>query len=206
MLGLVNKTLQGFLTDTYGAACWRQVAQRAGLAHAEFEAMLHYDVAITEDVVAAAETVLDKPRATVLEDAGTYLVSHPNTEALRRLLRFGGVDFIEFLHSLDDLPDRARLAVPDLHLPDLELQDHTGQEFGLLCRGPVDGFGHVLVGGLRAMADDYGTLVMLEHAGRSAAGELILITVIDTAFAEGRSFALGDSGRDSARDRRGVPT
>ncbi len=60
----------------------------------------------------------------LLEDLGTYLVSHPNVQGLRRLLRFGGAGFIDFLHSLDELHDRARLAVPDLDLPQLELRDH----------------------------------------------------------------------------------
>jgi hypothetical protein len=48
-----------------------------------------------------------------------------------------------------------------------------------------------MVGLLRAMADDYGALVMLERAGGSGDREVIGITLIETAFAEGRSFELG---------------
>ena len=95
---------------------------------------------------------LDRPKEAVLEDLGTYLVSHPNVEALRRLLRFGGETFIEFLHSLDDLPGRARLAVEDLDLPDMELREHGGSSYSLTCHSFGSGFGHVMLGILRALA------------------------------------------------------
>ena len=82
----------------------------------------------------------------LLEDIGTYFAFHPNVEALRRLLRFGGADFSEFLNSLDDLPDRARLAVDDLELPELFLVQLTEGHFRLVCRAKLPGWGHVMVG------------------------------------------------------------
>lgn len=125
-----------------------------------------------------------------MEDLGTYLVSHPTVEALRRLLRFGGVTFTDFLHSLEDLPGRGRLALPDLDLPTLSLTDLEGSQFRLTCQSPIIGIGHVMLGLLRAMADDYGALVMLDHEGRGEAGETVLIRLLETAFAEGRRFDL----------------
>jgi hypothetical protein len=119
------------------------------------------------------------------------LVSHPNVEALRRLLRFGGVSVVEFLHSLDDLPDRARLAVDDLNLPALELREHAANRFSLTCSYPYEGFGCVMVGVLRTLADDYGALVFLEHQGGDQGVEVIEITLFETAYAEGRTFELG---------------
>jgi len=49
----------------------------------------------------------------------------------------------------------------------------------------------VMMGVLRAMADDYGALVILDHHGVQDGDEVISITLIETAFAEGRSFELG---------------
>ena len=125
MHGLVNRAVQCFISDSYGAEKWLEVTREADLELVEFEAMLTYDFAITPKILDAAAKVLDRPRADIMEDIGTYLVSHPNVEALRRLLRFGGVNFVEFLHSLDDLPDRARLAVSDLYLPSLDCLLYT---------------------------------------------------------------------------------
>lgn len=190
--GLVNRAIQCFVQDTYGRPKWEEAARHAGLDFLEFESMLHYEEAETEAVLDAVADVLDKPRDTVLEDIGTYLVSHPNLPAIRRLLRFGGVDFIDFLHSLDDLQGRAFLAVPDLELPQLELREHGGNRFSLTCTSAMMGFGLVVMGLLRGMADDYGALVFLEMRGRGGGTEIIEIVLVQTEFAEAREFALGE--------------
>ena len=191
MHGLINRAIQCFLRDTYGEPAWQAIATAAELGFDNFEALMTYDAAMTEDVLSAACEYLSKPRDMLLEDLGTYLVSHPNVQSLRRLLRFGGVTFEEFLHSLDELHDRARLAVPDLTMPQLELRDHGGANFTLIVEHPHPGFGHVMVGVLRAMADDYGTLALLEFQGRKEGVETIVIELLETSFAEGRHFELG---------------
>ncbi len=97
----------------------------------------------------------------------------------------------KFLHSLDDLSDRARLAVSDLDLPALELREQSPTEYTLHCFPGLPGFSSVMTGVLRAMADDYGALVMLSHDGCQGAVEVISIILVESAFAEGRQFDLG---------------
>lgn len=191
MHGLVNRAVQRFVIDSYGEAEWQAAAARAGLGFVDFEAMWTYEDAVTRRVIAAVSAELDRPPEELLEDIGTYLVSHPNVEAVRRLMRFSGVDFIDFLHSLDELPDRARLAVSDLELPRIELRAIGPEAYQLLCRGPVAGCGYLLMGLLRAMADDYGALVYLEHAGTTGGIETINISLVETEFAKDKGFALG---------------
>lgn len=192
MHGLVNRAIQCFVRDTYGAEAWEDLARRGDLPLAGFEAMFIYDDAVTDRMLEAAVAVLGRPRDTVLEDLGTYLVSHPNVEPLRRLLRFGGETFQEFVESLDDLPRRAALALPELELPALEvIPDGDGDtDMRVGCRWPRDGFGHVLVGMLRTLADDYGALVLLDHEGRQGDVEWIRITVMSGTFSKGRPFQL----------------
>jgi hypothetical protein len=193
MHGLINRAIERFIRDTYGRDVWALIVARAGLGFSEFEAMLSYEPALTSDVLAGAEQVLDRTRDTILEDIGTYLVSHPKLDPLRRLLRFGGVDFVEFLQSLDELPGRARLAVPDLDIPNLELSAHGGNIYQLRCDVPTaagPGFGHVLVGVLRAMADDYGALVVLDHAGGGKDVEILQIQLLSEAYSSGKMFDL----------------
>ena len=191
MHGLINRAIQCFVTDAYGHDKWLEATQRAELDFVEFEAMMVYDDALTPALLDAIADVLDRPRDEMMEDLGTYLVSHPTVEALRRLLRFGGVNFVEFLQSLDDLPDRARLAVSDLDLPRIELREHSAGRFSLICDCPVEGYGHVMMGILRAMADDYGALAVLEHKGGGRGTEVISISLIETEFSAGRTFELG---------------
>ena len=191
MHGLINRAIQTFVCQTYGDERWARVTEAAGLGFTEFEAMLIYEEDQTLRVLEALCTDLERPQSEVLEDLGTYLVSNPSVESLRRLLRFGGVTYVEFLHSLDDLPDRARLAVNDLHLPQMELREQIAGRFSLTCGPGLPGFGWVMMGVLRTMADDYGALVFLEYEGKRDKDEVISITLIETAFAEGRSFELG---------------
>ncbi len=184
MHGLCNRALQCFLRDRMGDDLWARIAGQAGLPVAGFEAFGIYDDALTEQMLRAAVAVTGHDADTLLEDLGTYLVSHPSCEAIRRLLRFGGPDFAGFLFALEDLPDRARLAVADLALPEVRVvatEAGVRLEFG----SGMTGFVPVAAGLIRAMADDYGTLVVL-----SASAAAIDVRLVEAGFAEGRRFAL----------------
>ncbi|MDJ1007779.1 MAG: heme NO-binding domain-containing protein [Paracoccaceae bacterium] len=190
MHGLINKGLQGFLAETYGRQTWSRIADRANIAPEGFEALLTYDAQVTHDVLDAAVEVLGKPRAVLLEDLGTYLVSHPTTEPVRRLLRFGGLDFSDFMNSLDELPGRARLAVPDLWLPDIQTREVAPDAFAVACYSEFRGFGQILTGLLRAMADDYGALAFIEWEGERGGAEQVSVRLLEGDYSEGRQFDL----------------
>jgi hypothetical protein len=192
MHGLINRSIQCFVADSYGKSAWREIAAKADIGHDNFEAMLTYDAPVTRKVIQAAAAHLDIPPEMFLEDIGTYLVSNPRMAAARRLLRLGGDTFLEFLYSLDDLHDRARLAVADLDFPQVELLDQVASVFRIELRHPIQGFGMVFVGALRALADDYGALVVIEHQGGSGGVETISVELLETDFAEGREFELAE--------------
>lgn len=191
MHGLVNRSIQHFVCDTQGWSQWERICEVAGTGFTEFEAMMRYDRSYTPDLVQAMIEVLGRPRAEILEDLGTYLVTNPDFPAIRRLLRFSGVTFTDFLHALDDLPDRVRLAIPDLSLPDLTLTPSGRDHYLLTCQSDLEGFGFVLLGLLRAMADDYGTLAVLDHVGRARGVETLDVQLIEADYAEARHFELG---------------
>lgn len=193
MHGLINRSIQCFLRDTYGAQAWKEVAQYACVDTNGFEAMLDYPDKDTDKLIGATARHLNKSEDAVLEDLGTYLVTHPSTTAVRRLLRFGGETFWELLHSLDDLPDRAWLAVPELQFPRLELRDHGPGEYTLHLTEADPRFAFVLMGILRALADDYGALVLLDHAGEKGASAILSIRLADLGFAEGNAFSLSQT-------------
>lgn len=205
MHGLVNKAFQSYLADTFGVPAWHAVLHRAGLWDSVgpdgFDPLHHYETDLSQAMLAAATAELGRPSDQLLEDMGTYLVSNPRTERLRRLLRFGGVNFSDFLGSLDDLAGRARLAVPDLDLPELSLRPVGPGRFVLTCHDCPRGVDIVLLGLLRALADDYGALVVIEGEGEGAGPDLrvrgdarLTIEVLDAAFHTGRRFELADRG------------
>lgn len=198
MHGLINKAIQSFVGDAFGLPVWQAVLHVTGLwetVGAEgFDPLLIYDPGVTRAVLDATAAEVGRPVDELLEDLGNYLVSHPRNEVLRRLLRFGGENFTDFLRSLDDLRGRTRLAVPDLDLPDLTLQDLGGGRFRLVAPDCPPGYGLVLAGALRALADDYGALVVLDHRREGEAGESLQIDVHDPAFHAGRRFELAAPG------------
>ena len=114
MFGLINRSLQCFLRDTYGQPVWDAILREARLDFGGFEAMLSYPDDVTDQVIAAAAVILHRPRETLLEDLGLYLVSDAAGTPLRRLLRFSGENFTDFLTSLEELPGRGRLILPEL--------------------------------------------------------------------------------------------
>ncbi|WP_338274529.1 heme NO-binding domain-containing protein [Roseicyclus marinus] len=192
MHGMVNRALQGFLTATYGPGVWAEVRGQAGLPFDDFEAMLDYPDAMTLACFDAACHVLHKPPNVLLEDIGTWLVTDPHLEPLRRLMRFSGAGFVDFLHSLEELGDRGRLAMPDLDLPQIVLERRDAATFTIHARWSLPGIGPILMGCLRAMADDYGALALLRLDGLDGAVERLEVQLLDPAFSTGRRF---DPGR-----------
>lgn len=190
MHGLINWSIERFVCETYGQAEWDAIAARARLPFGGFESLMTYEHCVTYDVLKAASVQLKKPQDAFLLDLGTFLCSHPKLEAVRRLLHFGGETFSDFLCSLDDLADRVHLALPGLEMPEIELRMNASGNVTMRCRSEHSGFGHVMVGILQAMADDYGTLVLIDHVGCDQGAEIISIQMLNTAHTRGRNFAL----------------
>jgi hypothetical protein len=204
MHGLINQSIQYFIIDTYGPRSWEAVIRLAGIRTVKFEAMLSYDDAMTDKMIEAGVRILGRPRDALLEDLGHYLVSNASVTSVRRLLRFSGVNFVDFVNALEEFPERGHLALPDLDLPELEVLDQGGGLFILKCIAILEGTGHIMVGMLRAMADDYGALVTLEHLGHDALTawhggpegghhrpEYITIRIADQSLYAARPFHLG---------------
>lgn len=186
MDALMLRFLQSYVRDTFGSAMWQAICRHAGTTADTFEPMLRYDQGLADAVASQAALALGRTVETIWEDMGIYLVTSPGQEGVRRLLRFGGVGFADFLHSLEEMPGRARLAMPELDVPDVQLQEVAPDQFELRCRSHLRGTLRVLSGLLTAMADDYGTLCMIEPRGDDS----ILIRILDSAHAAGRRFEL----------------
>jgi hypothetical protein len=186
MDALMLRFLQGYVRDTFGPGVWQAVCRHAELTVETFEPMLRYDPGMADKVAAHAAAVLGRSVDAIWEDMGTHLVTSPGHEGVRRLLRFGGIGFGDFLHSLEEMPGRARLAMPDLDLPEVTLNELAPDLFDLRCQSHLHGTLRVLSGLLTAMADDYGTLCLIENV----AEDQISIRILDSAHSEARPFDL----------------
>jgi len=70
--------------------------------------------------------------------------------------------------------------------------DVSDSAFRLVTRGDLPGFGHVLMGVLRTMADDYGVLAMLDYVSADCGAEIIEISLLQSDFSQGRDFSLAE--------------
>lgn len=186
MDALLLRSLEGYVRDTFGQPVWLAICRRAVLKFDTFEPMLRYDRGMADRIAAHVADELGRPVEAIWEDMGIYVVTNPGHEGVRRLLRFGGHGFVDFLHSLEEAPGRARLAMPGLDLPEITLAETARDQFDITCSSPLMGVQRVLVGMLTAMADDYGALCLID-AGE---GDRISVRVLDRRHAEGRSFDL----------------
>lgn len=190
MHGLVFRSFENFVQNSYGTGVWQEVLGALDTGCDGFEPMFHYDDALIEGIVEQSAASLGQRPEDLLEDFGTYLVADPSAERVRRLLRFGGVDYEDFVLSLEELRGRSRLALPDLDLPEIEVADMGGGAYRVTCGPGLRGAVHVLRGLLRALADDYGALAVIEPGQPGDPPATLRLQLLERAFGPGRGFAL----------------
>ncbi len=195
MLGVVNKAIEEFVITVHGGAVWQEVLRDIGTPGSRFEPMLMYEDEKSYALIRGLSKRLSTPQQDILDDIGKYLVTPPNGGALRRLLRFSGSSFDDFLFSLDDLNDRVDLALPDLQLPQIMVIPQTIDRVHVRVSQTWSGFAYVLQGLLRAMADDYGTLVFLDVRRDITDSACIEVILIENNFSAGIDFDMVGGAR-----------
>ncbi len=195
MHGTIFKSIEGFVLDRYGPAAWSRIVTNAGLPFDRFEALRIYD---DDTIVCLCDAVTEEVGCgtfALIEDVGHWICTHPPLEDLRRLIRFTGATFEEMVYGLDELRERARLALPDLVLPEFQVRPLGKETHEVLSRFPRPGGSAMATGVLRAMADDYGVLAMIEPARREVIDgmweERITIHIYEAEYQAPREFELG---------------
>ena len=193
MYGLLLRALEGYVCTTFEEGRWSLMLEGAGVRASGFEPLLIYDRALFQAVLEQGAKILGRPSAIILEDVGTFVVTNPQFPAPRRLLRFSGESFEEFLLSLEELPERAHLALPDVHLPRIALRQGEDGDYHVSCAPHQPEVLHILHGLLRAMADDYGALVFIDQdmiEGSRLGQNALTIRMAEIAHAQGNQFQL----------------
>ncbi|WGH78941.1 heme NO-binding domain-containing protein [Jannaschia ovalis] len=195
MHGLICKSVEGFVIANHGTAAWERVRRDAGLPFERFETMRLYEDGLLEQVVAATAARLDRKVLGLIEDVAHWVCVHPPLEPVRRLIRFTGATFEDLILALDEIEDRARMAVPDLELPSFRVRELGPDAFHVDSEWTMPGASAMLTGVLRAMSDDYGCLAVIESAGFQRDGavwrEAITIHLVAEGHHPARRFDLG---------------
>ncbi|WJS85755.1 heme NO-binding domain-containing protein [Paracoccus sp. TOH] len=167
MHGLVNRSVEAFTRATYGDDLWTRVLLRTKADPNIFLTWNETPNRVTYSLVIAAAMLVGKSRNEYLEDIGSWLTRQ---EQIRRLLRFSGESYGDFLESLQDLPNRIRLVIPELLIPDLRVAIDHADCYRISASDHQPGFLSIIAGVLRGMADDYGALaiILASNAGIAA--------------------------------------
>lgn len=178
---LIDHALRAFLARTYGPDLARFVADETDVLRALPELPV---VEFATAGLSRAANYVSKPTSEMFEDLGAWMT---RIEPIRRLLRFSGRDFHDFLLRLEELPGRSHLVLPRLGVPALTIKAED-RSVWLIMADPAPAWQHLLMGIVRSMADDYGALCVISV---EAAG--IRVDVCDDQFAEGRRFMLQEA-------------
>lgn len=164
MYGLVNKAIQGLVTQEHGFDTWEEVLECAGLDIAGFVGMEAYEDDITYRLVDAASKVLSTPADEILEAFGVYWTKYIADQGYGDLLNISGDNLAEFLGNLDALHTRVAATFPNLSPPHFETRPYDG---GLILEyhSQREGLAPMVVGLIHGMAARFGQRVRVSHEG-----------------------------------------
>ncbi|MEO0860820.1 MAG: heme NO-binding domain-containing protein [Pseudomonadota bacterium] len=159
---MICKALEGYVRTTHGDGIWDQACRDAGIKTRSFETVHEYPDEKFDRVLMSVAGTLGRRIAVLMEDMGMWVVTHPPLAPVRRLFRFSGETFSAFMVSLDEINDRAQMALPGLELPIYRVRSDEPGAYVVRSTWVSEGGGPLLCGVLQALADEYGALVLLE--------------------------------------------
>lgn len=180
---LIRRSIEAFLRDTYGDAFWKNVNESAGFDSHRLGVGQPYTDTRSHALLNGAARRLGKPEPELLEDLGAWLA---RVEPIRRLLRFSGRDFREFLYNLVELPDHAHMVIPELNVPVMEVATDEADGLRVVLPPGRAEWVSAMAGVIRAMADDYGALGLIWVEDNA-----VRVQIMDGSFTEARDFRLG---------------
>lgn len=178
---IVDKAIKDFLKSNY-AGLWREREPLTHLCPPDGKA------AGKHGLLDWAAVQTGKSSEEMFEDFGAWLARQ---EPIRRLLRFSGRDFADFVARLEELPGRAHMISADFAMPPLQVCSLNPEEMQVILPPNALRWSALLAGILRVMADDYGALGLISLEQNN-----ITVQISDGKFAEGRDFSLSAMAAD----------
>ncbi len=162
MYGLVNRALQGLVTDIAGRESWLRISEAAASPQS-FISMETYPDSISLSLVGAAAEELDITPGEFLTRLGRYWVTHTGQEGYGRMFDLWGADLRTFLINLDEMHERVKLTMPHLEPPSFSVQDEDARTMRLSYRSDRDGMAPMVIGILEGLASKFSTEVSIQH-------------------------------------------
>jgi hypothetical protein len=131
MYGIVNKAIQGLITENFGEEVWQNVKEESGVNHDIVFSNESYPDEETFKLAEAASKVLKKDINDIFIAFGEYWVLKTGPQSYGSLMQAGGSTFKEFMVNLPNFHNRVILIYPKLQMPEFLMTDVTDNS--LVC-------------------------------------------------------------------------
>lgn len=162
MYGLVNKAIQGLVTQRKGEQAWAQVLEQTGTTRA-FISMETYPDSVSFALVGAAAKVLDTDATTFLRELGCFWVTYTGAEGYGDMFNLWGNDLRSFLENLDLMHERIKTTMPALEPPSFTVTDEADGRIRLSYQSHRDGMAPMVEGLLAGLAIRFASPMSIEH-------------------------------------------
>ena len=103
MYGLINKAIEDFVTQEFGAEIWERILEKADMDAEVFISMKVYPDDWTYRLIDAASETLALPADSILIAFGEHWIRFMHREGYGQLLTVSGRTFPAFLNGLDNM-------------------------------------------------------------------------------------------------------
>jgi hypothetical protein len=168
MYGMVNKAIEGLITENFGEETWEKIVDKSGVEDDTFISLEPYPDAVTYQLVGAASEVLDTPAAELLQAFGVYWTKYVGTQGYGELMALDDKPLGEFLAELNDMHTRVAITFPDLHPPEFSVESPEDNVHDVHYRSERPGLGPMVLGlleGLLELKKLQGTVTWTQRKG-----------------------------------------
>jgi len=155
MYGIVNKAIQGLVTENFGESTWLKVKEKSCLTVDGFLSSDSYPDEVTYRLAGAAAEVLDMSLENVLIAFGEYWILHTGLQHYGALMSSGGNDLKEFLINLPSFHSRVMLLYPNLTPPEFKITDIKEDSLAVHYFSEREGLQYFVVGLLQGLGKMY---------------------------------------------------
>lgn len=166
MYGLINKAVQGLVTERFGGDMWARIRSRAGLPEEPFLSMEQYPDEVTFSLVAAATEELGVSAEEILKEFGRYWTLYTAKVGYGDLMESGGKTFPEFVKNLDQLHSRVRLSFPHLEPPSFSVSAEGPDHITVHYYSSRKGLAPLVIGILDGLGERFNLQLKISHESR----------------------------------------
>lgn len=146
MYGIVNKAIQGLVTENFGEEAWVKVKEKAGVTVDSFLSNEPYPDEVTYKLAGAASEVLNMTVENVLIAFGEYWILKTGLQHYGALMHSGGPDLKEFLVNLPNFHSRVMLMYPNITPPEFKITDIKDNSLQVHYYSQREGLKHFVFG------------------------------------------------------------